>query len=77
MSSSHTASTIVQAEKCDSEEEISLFGTDSFNEMENFGTDSIEEIANDTIWWNRKESELQVDLNPSDPSWTDSTRLRL
>ena len=49
MSSSHTASTIVQAENCDSEEELSLFGTDSFNEMENFGTDSIEEIANDTI----------------------------
>ena len=96
MSTSHTASTIVKAEKCDSEEQISLFGIDSFNEMEDFGTDSIEEIGNGTIWrkiqetrasfklnWNnlkkntRKESELQVELAPSNPNWTDSTKVRI
>ena len=69
MSSSHTASTIVQAEKCDSEEEISLFGTDSFNEMENFGTDSIEEIANDTIWRKGRERRVSYKL-----TWTQVTR---
>ena len=49
MSSSNTESTIVKGEKSDSEDQISLFGTDSFNDMDNFGTDSIEEIANGTI----------------------------